>query len=49
VNGLCVRAAGAKEIVRPRRLIGRFWAALNFTVRQHRSAAGSGGMRDAST
>ena len=27
MNGLHVRAVGAKEIVRPRRLIGRFWAA----------------------
>jgi hypothetical protein len=27
VNGLYVRAAGAEEIVRPRRSIGRFWAA----------------------
>jgi len=36
VNGICVRAAGAEEIVRPRRSIGRFWAAaLNFTVRRH--------------
>jgi hypothetical protein len=26
VNGLCIRAAGAEQIVRPRRLIGRFWA-----------------------
>jgi hypothetical protein len=33
VNGGWLRAAGAEEIVRPRRLIGRFWAALNFTVR----------------
>ena len=28
MNGLRVRAAGAGEIVRPRRLIGRFWAAV---------------------
>jgi hypothetical protein len=28
VNGLCVRTAGAGEILRPRSLIGRFWAAL---------------------
>jgi hypothetical protein len=34
VNALCVGAAGAEEIVHPRRLIGRFWAALNFTVRR---------------
>jgi hypothetical protein len=27
VNGEWLRAAGAEEIVRPRRLIGRFWAA----------------------
>jgi hypothetical protein len=27
VNGLYVRAAGAEEIVRPGRLIGRSWAA----------------------
>jgi hypothetical protein len=27
VNGLCVRAVGAEAIMRPRRLIGRFWAA----------------------
>jgi hypothetical protein len=27
VNGFWLRAAGAEEIVRPRRLIGRFWAA----------------------
>ena len=27
MNGLCVRAAGAEEIVRPRRFIGRFRAA----------------------
>jgi hypothetical protein len=27
VIGMSVRAAGAEEIVRPRRLIGRFWAA----------------------
>jgi hypothetical protein len=27
VNGLRARAAGAEEIVRPRRLIGRSWAA----------------------
>jgi len=27
VNGLGVRAAGAGEIVRPRRLIGHSWAA----------------------
>jgi hypothetical protein len=27
VNGGWSRAAGAEEIVRPRRLIGRFWAA----------------------
>ncbi len=27
MNGLRVRAAGAEEIVRPRRLIGRFGAA----------------------
>jgi len=27
VNVLWLRAAGAEEIVRPRRLIGRFWAA----------------------
>jgi hypothetical protein len=33
VNGRRVRAAGAEEIVGPRRLIGRFWAA-NFTVRR---------------
>jgi hypothetical protein len=26
VNGFYVRAAGAEEIVRRRRLIGRFWA-----------------------
>jgi len=26
VNGLRVRAAGAEEIMRQRRLIGRFWA-----------------------
>jgi len=37
VNGLCVRATGAEEIVRPRRLIGRFYAAAqlhskDFTV-----------------
>jgi hypothetical protein len=35
VNGAWFRAAGAAEIVRPRRLIGRFWGALNFTVRGH--------------
>jgi hypothetical protein len=33
VNGPWLSAAGAEEIVRPRRLIVRFWAALNFTVR----------------
>jgi len=27
VNGWCSRAAGAGEIVHPRRLIGLFWAA----------------------
>jgi hypothetical protein len=27
VNDLWVRAAGAGKIVRPRRLVGRFWAA----------------------
>ena len=27
MNDFCVRAAGAAEIVRPRRSIGRFWAA----------------------
>jgi hypothetical protein len=27
VNDLYARTAGAEEIVRPRRLIGRFWAA----------------------
>jgi hypothetical protein len=27
VNDLRVRAAGAEDSVRPRRLIGRFWAA----------------------
>jgi hypothetical protein len=27
VNGLCVHAEGAGEIVRPRRSIGRRWAA----------------------
>ena len=27
MNVLWLRAAGAEEIVRPRRLIGRFWAA----------------------
>ena len=27
MNGGWFRAAGAEEIVRPRRLIGRFWAA----------------------
>jgi hypothetical protein len=27
VNGFCVRATGAEDSVRPRRLIGRFWAA----------------------
>jgi hypothetical protein len=35
VNGLCVRAAGAEEIVRPRRLVGAFGRPLNFTVRRH--------------
>jgi len=34
VNGWWLRAAGAEEIVRPRRLIERFWAALNFAVGQ---------------
>ena len=34
MNGGWVRAAGAGEIVRPRRLLERFWAALNFTVRR---------------
>jgi hypothetical protein len=34
VSGRWLRAAGAEEIMRPRRLIGRFWAALNFTVRR---------------
>ena len=27
MNGFYVRAAGAEEIVRPQRFIGRFWAA----------------------
>jgi len=27
VQGVWLRAAGAEDIVRPRRLIGRFWAA----------------------
>jgi uncharacterized protein YegJ (DUF2314 family) len=36
VNLWWLRAAGAEDSVRPRRLIGRFWAALNFTVRVHR-------------
>jgi hypothetical protein len=35
VNGLCVRAAGADETVRPQRLIGYFWAAPQL----HRYAA----------
>ena len=30
-----VRVAGAQEIVRPRRLIGRSVRLLNFTVRRH--------------
>ena len=33
MNGWWLRATGAEDSVRPRRLIGRFWAALNFTVR----------------
>jgi hypothetical protein len=32
VSRLCERAAGAEEIVRPRRLVWHFRAALNFTV-----------------
>jgi hypothetical protein len=35
VSGLRVRAAGAEDIVRPRRLIGRFWVATQL----HRQAA----------
>ena len=27
MNGLCVRATGAEDSLRPWRLIGRFWAA----------------------
>ena len=27
MQGVWLRAAGAEDIVRPRRLIGRFWAA----------------------
>jgi hypothetical protein len=33
VNGLWFRAAGAEEIVRPRRLMGASGRPLNFTVR----------------
>jgi len=35
VNGLWSRAAGAEEIVRPRRLSGVVVRPLNFTVRRH--------------
>ena len=35
MNGLCVRAAGAEEIVRPRRLVGASGPPLNLTVRGH--------------
>ena len=33
MNGLCFRAAGAEEIVLPRRLAGVVVRPLNFTVR----------------
>jgi len=46
VNGFWLRAADAEEIVRPRRLIGRFWAALNFTVRCHGNVPISGSFAD---
>jgi hypothetical protein len=37
VNGLRVRAAGAEEIVRPRRLVSASGRPLNFTVRRSRT------------
>ena len=32
MNGLRGRAASAEEIMRPRRSLGRFWAAPDFTI-----------------
>jgi hypothetical protein len=37
VNGQWLSAAAAEEIVRPRRLIRRFWRPLNFTVRRRKA------------
>jgi hypothetical protein len=35
VNGLWLRAAGAEDSMRPRRLVGASGRPLNFTVRAH--------------